>query len=84
MTDARRTRPYLFYDTSTSVCAECLRRVEAKVLLQDGLVFLDKWCPEHGRARVVLADDAEYWRMAREKFLKAPELPGVFATPMFP
>ena len=81
MTDARRTRPYLFYDTSTSVCAECLRRVEAKVLLQDGLVFLDKWCPEHGRARVVLADDAEYWRMAREKFLKAPELPGVFATP---
>ncbi len=81
MTDARRTRPYLFYDTSTSVCAECLRRVEGKVLLEDGAVFLEKWCPEHGRARVLLADDADYWRMARERFLKAPEMPGVFATP---
>ncbi len=81
MTDARKTRPYLFYDTSTSVCAECLRRVEAKVLLEDGAVVLEKWCPVHGKARVLLADDAAYWCTAREKFLKAPELPGVFATP---
>ncbi len=81
MTDTRRTRPYLFYDTATSVCAACLRRVEAKILLQDGAVYMDKWCPEHGRARVLLADDADYWRMARERFLKAPELPSVFATP---
>ena len=81
MTDARATRPYLFYDTSTSVCAACLRRVEAKVLLEDGAVMLEKWCPEHGKARVLLADDAVYWRMAREKFLKAPEMPGVCATP---
>jgi uncharacterized radical SAM superfamily Fe-S cluster-containing enzyme len=81
VTDERKTRPYLFYDTSTSVCAECLRRVEGKVLLQDGSVWLEKWCPRHGRARVLLADDAAYWRASREKFLKAPELPGVFATP---
>jgi uncharacterized radical SAM superfamily Fe-S cluster-containing enzyme len=79
--DSRRARPYLFYDTATSVCATCLRRVEAKILLSDGTVVMEKWCPEHGRARVLLADDVVYWRRAREFFLKAPELPLRFSTP---
>ena len=81
MADARRTRPYLFYDTATSVCATCLRRVEAKILLSNDEVVMEKWCPEHGKARVLLADDVAYWRRAREFFLKAPELPVRFATP---
>ena len=29
----RKTRPYLFYDTTASVCSHCLRRVEAKILI---------------------------------------------------
>jgi tetraether lipid synthase len=36
-------------------------------------VFLDKRCPQHGAQRVLLADDADYWRMARERYLKPPE-----------
>jgi 7,8-dihydro-6-hydroxymethylpterin dimethyltransferase len=71
MTD--RVRPYLFYGATVALCSTCLRRVEAKEVISDGKSFLLKRCPEHGPERVLLADDAAYWRMAREAFLKPPE-----------
>lgn len=79
---AGRVRPYLFYDTATSVCSVCLRRVEGKIVFEAGRVFLDKWCRHHGRQRVLIADDVEYYRRCREIFLKAPEMPEHFSTPM--
>jgi uncharacterized radical SAM superfamily Fe-S cluster-containing enzyme len=71
MTD--RVRPYLFYGAATALCSVCLRTVEAKEVIQDGAVWLLKRCSTHGGQRVLLADDAEYWRFARERFLKPPE-----------
>lgn len=79
MTD--RVRPYLFYDTATSVCATCLRRVEAKIIFRDNVVLLEKWCPAHGHARVLLADDVDYYRKCREVYIKRPEMPLHFNTP---
>src|SRR5688572_18367957 len=76
-----KIRPYLFYDSAVSICATCLRRVEAKILIKGDDVFLEKWCPEHGRERVLIADDAAYYRKAREVFIKAPEMPLRFNTP---
>jgi len=76
-----KVRPYLFYDYAVSVCSSCLMRVEAKILIQDQCVYLEKWCPEHGRERVLIADDADYYRAARESWIKPPELPRHFATP---
>lgn len=78
----RKTRPYLFYDTTQSVCTSCLRQIEAKILFKDGQVFMDKWCPVHGTERVLVSDDEAYYRLGREVFVKPPELPGHFATPM--
>ncbi|HEX6832339.1 MAG TPA: radical SAM protein [Rudaea sp.] len=75
-----KLRPYLFYDSAVSVCTTCLRRVEAKILIKDDRVYLEKWCPEHGRERVLIADDAAYYRKAREVFIKAPEMPRRFNT----
>ena len=77
---AAKVRPYLFYDSAVSVCGTCLRRVEGSILIKDGAVFMDKWCPQHGRERVLLADDADYYRLCREKFVKPPELPRRFNT----
>lgn len=74
-------RPYLYYDLTLSLCATCLRRVEAKVVVQDGKVYLLKRCPAHGPARVLVADDADYYRRAREAFLKPSEMPLRFNTP---
>jgi uncharacterized radical SAM superfamily Fe-S cluster-containing enzyme len=75
-----KLRPYLFYDSAVSICSTCLARVEAKVLIKDEQVFLEKWCPEHGRERVLVADDAAYYRKAREVFIKTPEMPRRFNT----
>ncbi len=79
MTD--QVRPYLFYDTAVSICSLCLRRCEAKILFADDRVLMEKWCPEHGRSRALLADDVDYYRRCREVFLKPPEMPLRFNTP---
>lgn len=78
----RKTRPYLFYDTTASVCSHCLRRVEAKILIKEERVFLEKWCPDHGWERTLIADDADYYRLCREVYVKPPEMPERFNTEM--
>ncbi|MBR0567617.1 radical SAM protein [Azoarcus sp. L1K30] len=79
---SRKNRPWLFYDTTASVCTTCLRQVEAKIVIKGDDVFLDKWCPAHGSERVLIADDAAYYRLGREVYVKAPEMPERFNTPM--
>ena len=66
MTD--KLRPYLFYDVAISICATCYRRVDAKIVFEDGKVWMLKRCPQHGHARVLVADDVE-WTAARERSL---------------
>ncbi len=78
---ADRVRPYLFYDTTTSVCAKCLRPVDAKIVFEDERVFMLKRCPEHGAERVLIADDIAYYKLAREVFLKPPEQANRYNTP---
>ncbi len=77
----RAVRDHVFYDTAVSICATCFRRVEAKIVFQDERVLLRKRCPEHGPEEVLIADDVEYWRRARERFLKPSERPLAFHTP---
>ncbi|MBS4098981.1 MAG: radical SAM protein [Sulfuricella sp.] len=79
---SRKNRPYLFYDTTASVCTTCLTRVEAKIIVKDDQVYLEKWCPTHGFERVMVCDDAAYYRACREIYVKAPEMPERFNTAM--
>lgn len=78
----RKIRPYLFYNTTSSVCTTCHERIEAKILIQDDKVFMEKWCPTHGLERVLVSDDAEYYRQCRELWIKPPDMPLHFATKM--
>lgn len=82
ITVTRKSRPYLFYDTTAGVCSTCLHRVEAKIIFKSDQVFMDKWCPVHGTERVLISDDTEYYRLGREVFVKAPEMPQQFNTQM--
>ena len=41
-----------------------------------------KRCPEHGHQKVLLADDVEYYRRCREVFIKPPEMPVTYNTPV--
>jgi 7,8-dihydro-6-hydroxymethylpterin dimethyltransferase len=79
---AERVRPYLFYDTAVSICSTCLRKVEGKIIFESGKVFLTKRCPEHGAQKVLLADDVDYYRRCREIFIKPPEMPVRYNTPV--
>ena len=54
-----RVRPYLFYDVAVSICSTCYRKVEGKIVFQDGAVYMLKRCPMHGDERVLIADDVE-------------------------
>jgi uncharacterized radical SAM superfamily Fe-S cluster-containing enzyme len=76
------TRPYLFYDTAVSLCGTCYRRVDAKIVFEDDKVFMLKRCPQHGFQRVLMADDVDYYRRCREVFLKPPEMPQLYNTPV--
>ncbi|MGL4768168.1 MAG: radical SAM protein [Formosimonas sp.] len=79
---SRKNRPYLFYDTTSSICTTCLHPVEAKIIFKNDHVYMDKWCPTHGSERVLIADDVDYYRLGREVFVKQPEMPQIFNTPM--
>lgn len=68
-----KTRPYRYYDTAVSLCAHCLRRVDAKIVFEGGAVWMHKRCPQHGFERVLIADDIGFYRRAREVYLKVPE-----------
>lgn len=77
-----KNRPYEFYDTTSSVCSTCLYPVEAKIIFKNNHVYMDKWCPTHGTERVLMMDDVAYYRSCREVYVKRPEMPEIFATPM--
>ncbi|MGD0767849.1 MAG: radical SAM protein [Tepidisphaeraceae bacterium] len=74
-------RPYLFYELTNSLCSTCLKKVEAKVLIEDGRVYLQKWCPEHKMQRVLISTDAEYYKLSRQT-LKPGQMPRQFNTPI--
>jgi uncharacterized radical SAM superfamily Fe-S cluster-containing enzyme len=77
-----RVRPYAFYDVAVTICSTCFRKLEGKIVFQDDKVFLLKRCPVHGAEKVLVADDVDYYRRCREVFIKTPEMPAVYNTPV--
>ena len=79
---SERVRPYMFYDVALTICSKCYRKLEGKIVFEGEKVFLLKRCPEHGGERVLVADDVDYYRRCREVFIKKPEMPVVYNTPV--
>src|SRR5438045_2046603 len=77
----RHDRPYIYHNFTNSLCPACLRVVQAKVILQDGKVFMLKTCPEHGRSRALLSSDAAYY-LSQSLYNKPGTLPRRFQTPV--
>lgn len=70
---------YTYYDFTLSLCPDCLRRVDAKVVFEENKVYMLKNCKEHGRSKVLIADDIEYYKNIRN-YNKASEYPKTFNT----
>jgi 7,8-dihydro-6-hydroxymethylpterin dimethyltransferase len=73
-------RPYIYYDFTVSICATCLKRVDAKIVFEDDKVYMLKNCPLHGREKVLIATDIEYYKNCRN-YAKRSEMPLKFNTP---
>jgi 7,8-dihydro-6-hydroxymethylpterin dimethyltransferase len=70
-----------FAELTVSLCPICLRKVDAKVIVEPDGVFLQKFCPEHGAERVLVATDSAYWRESRA-LVTPPTSPLRRNTPM--
>lgn len=70
----RKSAPYLFLGQTTSLCETCLSLVPAKVIAEDGCVWFQKRCREHGVQKTLIADDIAYWKSQRD-WLKPGDRP---------
>lgn len=72
-------RKYTYYDFTLSLCEQCLKRVDAKIVFENDNVYMLKRCPEHGASKVLIADDIEYYKNIRN-YNKPSETPYTFNT----
>lgn len=72
-------RPYTYYDFTLSLCPECLKRVDAKIVFENNNVFMLKNCSEHGFYKVLIATDVAYYKNIRN-YNKPGEMPLKFNT----
>lgn len=52
----------MFETYSTSLCPECLRKIPMRIYEEDGVIYLEKTCPEHGKFEDVYWGDAELFK----------------------
>jgi uncharacterized radical SAM superfamily Fe-S cluster-containing enzyme len=72
-------RPEIFWELTKSICPECRKVIEARVLLRDGKVYLRKRCPDHGEFEALVFGDAQlYTKIA--SYNKPGTIPLKFAT----
>ncbi len=47
-----------------SLCSECLQRIPATIVQNDGRISMRKECPRHGRQDALISSDAEWYHRA--------------------
>ena len=72
-------RTYTYYDFTVSLCPQCLRRIDSKIVFENGNVYMLKFCEEHGPMKVLIATDISYYKNIRN-YNKASEIPLKFNT----
>jgi uncharacterized radical SAM superfamily Fe-S cluster-containing enzyme len=75
----RRSRPYLFYGQTTSLCDLCQTLVPAKICIEGDNVYYEKRCKTHGMRKALISTDARFYRWQRE-FLKPGDKPLSFQS----
>lgn len=75
----KEERKEIFWELTKSICPECKKVIDARILLRDGKVFIRKRCPEHGQFEALFFGDAElYVKIA--PYNKPGAIPLKFAT----
>jgi uncharacterized radical SAM superfamily Fe-S cluster-containing enzyme len=76
---SNKSRPYIFYGQTQSLCEECLTVVPAKIIFQHDNVYYQKRCAEHGVQKTLVSTDIEYFKSCKE-YLKPGDMPHKFQT----
>jgi uncharacterized radical SAM superfamily Fe-S cluster-containing enzyme len=66
-------------DSTRSLCPVCLKLVEARLVIRDGRIIMEKACEDHGEFEVLISSDSEYYQWAL-KFNKPGTMPMSFGT----
>lgn len=74
-----KTRDYIYYDYTKSLCPTCLSLVDTKIVFQDDKVWMLKHCKTHGEMKSMIADDVTYYKQLRN-YNKQSEMPLKFNT----
>ena len=75
-----RTLPYDVLEATLGLCPACMTTVPAKIVEQDGRIWLHKHCPVHGPQEELLEADAAYFRRRNE--FSRPGSAGSTQTPV--
>src|SRR5712672_3137964 len=73
----RRSRPYVFWGQTTSLCETCLALVPTKIQIRDNEVWYEKRCRQHGVQSTLVSTDAAYWRRCKD-YIKPGDKPLAF------
>lgn len=58
---SRQPSDHIYYSMTKGLCSECKKSLDAKILFAGDEVFLDKYCPEHGHQKVMIASSVEWY-----------------------
>lgn len=62
MINHRSDKDYIFHELTRSVCPECLKLIDAKIVItKEDQVKMLKRCPEHGPFEVLLSSESDYY-----------------------
>ena len=73
----RKSRPYIFWGQTQSLCETCLTLVPAKIEIHGNEVWYEKRCRQHGVQSTLVSTDAAYWRMCKD-YIKPGDRPLAF------
>ena len=73
----RKSRPYIFWGQTTSLCETCLALVPTKIEIRDNEVWYEKRCRQHGVQSTLVSTDAAYWRRCKD-YIKPGDKPLAF------
>jgi uncharacterized radical SAM superfamily Fe-S cluster-containing enzyme len=76
---SRRSRPYVFWGQTTSLCETCLDLVPAKIQILDNEVWYEKRCDRHGVQSTLISTDAAYWKRCKD-YIKPGDKPLAFQS----
>lgn len=56
----------LYLEATISICPQCLKQIQAKIVQRKNEIYLEKNCPVHGLQYELMEEDAEYFKHRKE------------------